>query len=179
MHVFWTKGYDGTSMKDLTSAMGINSPSLYAAFGDKQALYRKTIDAYVNNGACAPLVAFEGEPDIRAAVRLFLIAAAEFATQNPSGARGCYLSSCVVTNATEVDGVAERLQRTVRDTDARLAERFDAEIAQGALPADFPSRERASLMFDLRQGIVFRARTGVNRDTILIGVDHKVASILA
>ena len=47
MQVFWQKGYEGASLTDLTEAMGINRPSLYAAFGDKEALFRKALDRYV------------------------------------------------------------------------------------------------------------------------------------
>ena len=64
VNVFWAKGYDGASMKDLTTAMGINGPSLYAEFGDKHRLYLQAIDKYSNNDACAPLVALEQEDDI-------------------------------------------------------------------------------------------------------------------
>src|SRR5690242_20201777 len=46
MEVFWSKGYEGTSMSDLTQAMGINRPSLYAAFGDKESLFRRAIERY-------------------------------------------------------------------------------------------------------------------------------------
>lgn len=178
MHVFWAKGYDGASMKDLTQAMGINSPSLYSAFGDKAALYAKTIDAYVENDACAPLVAFEQEPDINKAVHAFLNAVVEYATNQPGGNRGCYLSSCVATNAQEMDGISDQLQRAIRETDARLAERFAAEMAAGKLTGTATPMERAQMMFDLRQGVVFRARAGISSSEILSGFDHKVASIL-
>ena len=46
LRVFWEKGYDGTSLTDLTDAMGITRPSLYAAFGNKEALFRKALDLY-------------------------------------------------------------------------------------------------------------------------------------
>uniref|UniRef100_A0AAN0NIV3 TetR/AcrR family transcriptional regulator n=1 Tax=Yoonia rhodophyticola TaxID=3137370 RepID=A0AAN0NIV3_9RHOB len=70
--VFWKQGYEGASMKLLTDEMGINSPSLYAEFGDKHALYLEAIERYAQNDACAPLVALETEPDIAKAVRAFL-----------------------------------------------------------------------------------------------------------
>ena len=48
MHVFWAKGYEGASLSDLTRAMRINRPSLYAAFGNKEQLFRKVLDRYMN-----------------------------------------------------------------------------------------------------------------------------------
>lgn len=179
VNVFWAKGYDGASMKDLTEAMGINSPSLYAAFGDKHALYLKAIDRYVSNDACLPLIAFETEPDIARAVRGFMEAAIGYATDNDSGARGCFLSSCVSTSAGGVEGVRPLLSRAIEETDARLAARFDKEKAEGVLRSDFPSIDRARLMFDLRQGHVFRARAGLGPETMTGDLDHRVKMVLA
>ena len=179
MHVFWAKGYDGASMKDLTSAMNINSPSLYAAFGDKEALYHTCIDAYIDNDACAPLVAFETERDIRKAVHAFFAATIAYATDQPSDARGCFLSCSVAVNATVSAEVRDRLARAISETDARLSQRFASEVAAGALPADFPSTARARLMFDLRQGIVFRARAGADHKDLVQGIDAHTDAVLA
>lgn len=179
MHVFWAKGYDGASMKDLTGAMGINSPSLYAVFGDKHKLYLEAIDCYASNDACAPLVAFETEPDITQAVRSFMDAVIDYSTENSSGARGCFLSSSVSTSAGEVEGAQELLQHAIRDTDARLSRRFELEKARGALPDNFPSMERAKLMFDLRQGHVFRARAGLEPESMKADIDFRVQMVLA
>ncbi|MEP2989839.1 MAG: TetR/AcrR family transcriptional regulator [Parasphingorhabdus sp.] len=179
VNVFWSKGYDGASMKDLTEAMGINGPSLYATFGDKLNLYLKAIDQYATNDACAPLVAFESEPNIEMAVRSFMKAAIEYATQHESGARGCFLSSCVSTSAGGVEGVEILLGQAIEDTDRRIAKRFEAEKAKGTLPHDFPSMERARLMFDLRQGHVFRARAGLLPETMLVDLVHRAKMVLA
>lgn len=179
VNVFWAKGYDGASVKDLTEAMGINSPSLYGVFGDKRSLYLKAIERYASNDACAPLVAFETEPEIAEAVRAFMEAAIGYATEHESGARGCFLTSCVSTSAGEVEGVEPLLRRAIEETDARLAARFDKEKAKGCLPEDFPSLERAKLMFDLRQGHVFRARAGLERKSMTGDLDHRVRMVLA
>ena len=178
MHVFWAKGYDGASMKDLTGAMAINGPSLYATFGDKRKLYLEAIDCYASNGACTPLVAFETEPDIAQAVRSFIEAVIDYSTENSSGARGCFLSSSVATSAGEVEGAQELLQRATLDTDARLSRRFELEKAKGALPDNFPSMERARLMFDLRQGYVFRARAGLPPESMIADIEFRVQMIL-
>lgn len=178
LNVFWAKGYNGASMKDLTSAMKINGPSLYAEFGDKQSLYKLTIDEYAENDACAPLVAFEGEANIYKAVRAFMAAAIDYATQQNSGVKGCFLSSCVATTAGEVEGIEAKLQKAISETDKRIASRFDSEISGGVLPAAFPSLERARLMFDLRQGHVFRARAGCDPAEMKQDLDYRVEIVM-
>ena len=178
LNVFWAKGFDGASMKDLTAAMKINGPSLYAEFGDKQSLYKLAIDQYAQNDACAPLVAFEGEPDIRLAVKAFMNAAIDYATEQDSGVLGCFLSSCVATTAGEIDGIEDKLQTAIAQTDARLAKRFDIEVRAGRLPVDFPSLARARLMFDMRQGHVFRARSGCDADVMKQDLDYRTSVIL-
>ena len=178
MHVFWAKGYDGASMKDLTKAMGINGPSLYAEFGDKRALYLAAIECYGSHNGCAPLNAFEDEPDIGLAVRAFLVAVIEYSTESEGGALGCFLGSCVATSAGEVEGVQELLQEAIQETDERLCERFELEKRKGCLPADFPSMERAKLMLDLRQGYVFRARSGALSAELLSDIEFRSKLIL-
>lgn len=179
MHVFWVKGYDGASMKDLTKAMGINSPSLYATFGDKHQLFLKAIKCYASGNACTPIITFESEPDIFKAVQAFLIAVIDYATQSESGARGCFLASCVSTSADIVAGVDELLQQAINDTDARLTRRFDFEKARGTLGRDFPSAQRAQLLFDIRQGYVFRARSGIDATAMKQDIESRVNMILA
>src|SRR5262245_47124518 len=71
LQVFWRKGYEGTSLSDLTKAMGINRPSLYAAFGNKEALFRKVLDRYVEGPACHVREALE-EPTAHGVVERLL-----------------------------------------------------------------------------------------------------------
>ena len=177
--VFWSKGYDGASLRDLTSAMGITGPSLYASFGDKRELYLKTIDHYISADSCAPLEAFETEDDIRSAIRGFLIEVIRYATEHDSGARGCFLASSVVTTVGQVEGVAERVAEAIDYAEARLAARFDREIEKGTLPPHFPSAERAALLYDMRQGYMFRARAGWQHEQLLKDIDARVQMLLA
>lgn len=179
MHLFWKKGYEGASMKDLTSVMGINCPSLYTTFGDKRGLYLETIKYYASQKACAPLTAFETEPNITQAVTLFMVAVIEHSTGGEGGALGCFLSSSVATSAGNDDVVREMLKEAVADTDARIFRRFELEKARGTLPNDFPSMERARLLFDLRQGHVFRARAGLSSEELEQDISPRVKMILA
>lgn len=167
--VFWEKGYDAASMRDLANAMGINSPSLYAVFGDKRQLYLEAIDRYCADGGCAPIQAFESEPDIQKAVLAFIKASIENASHSGDHPKGCFMGTCAATTAGQVEGVTERLQTAITGADELLARRFEQEKEQGNLPSDFPSLQRARLMFDLRQGYVLRARAEL--DTVAMEAD--------
>lgn len=179
MNTFWAKGFDGTSMKDLTKAMNISGPSLYAAFGDKRELYLKAIDRYADVNGCAPIVAFESESDIAKAVKSFLLSVIHTSTEQDGGARGCFLASCVSTSVGEVEGVEERMMKAIVDTDLRLAARFDLEKEKGTLPEDFPSLDRARLLYDMRQGYVFRGRAGCTEKSLTKDIADRVSMLLS
>jgi len=165
-------------MKDLTQAMGINSPSLYGVYGDKRGLYLQAIERYINHDSCAPMDAFEAEPDIHLAVRAFMLAALDNATEHPQGLRGCFMANCVSTDAGSVEGVEALLQQAINSADLRLTARFEKEQQRGTLPEQFPCAERARLMFDLRQGLVLRARANLDRQSMEADIDSRVAMVL-
>lgn len=183
IEVFWTKGFDGASLTDLTQALGITRPSLYAAFNDKRGLYLKAIERYMSSEECPPLVEFDAHEDIAKAIHAFLSASIDYATgkENPTGTGklGCFLGNCVSTNACEIEGVQERLKKAIEETDKRLTARFELEKERGNLPDDFPSKARARMMFDLRQGIALRARAGIGARSIKSGINDFVAAILS
>ena len=87
MKVFWCKGYEGASLSDLTRAMGINRPSLYAAFGDKESLFRKVLDRY-DSGPAAYVREALNQPTARAVVERLMEGAAELGTAS-SNPREC------------------------------------------------------------------------------------------
>ena len=101
------------------------------------------------------------------------------ATEHESGAKGCFLASSVVASVGQVDGVAERVEDAIADTERRLTARFEREIDKGTLPATFPARERAALLFDIRQGYMFRGRAGLSRECMLKDVPERVAMLLS
>ena len=79
MQVFWRKGYEGASLSDLTQAMGINRPSLYAAFGNKNTLFRKALDRYAEGPAAYVAEALK-QPTARAVTQKLLHGAADLLT---------------------------------------------------------------------------------------------------
>src|SRR4051812_28497699 len=89
LHVFWAKGYEGASLDDLTAAMGINRPSLYAAFGSKEALFRRAIDRYVTTYGAGITAALEADT-AREAVARTLRAYAD-AAGRPGCPAGCFM----------------------------------------------------------------------------------------
>src|SRR5215470_17599780 len=89
LQVFWRKGYEGASLPDLTQAMGINRPSLYAAFGNKEALFRKALDRYAE-GPAAYLGAALNEPTARAIAERLLHGTSDLVT-DPRNPRGCLI----------------------------------------------------------------------------------------
>src|SRR5437868_12074697 len=87
LKVFWRKGYEGTSLPDLTRAMGINRPSLYAAFGNKESLFRKAMDRYAQGPSAYVLKSLD-EPTARGAADRLLHGVIDLVT-NPRNPRGC------------------------------------------------------------------------------------------
>ena len=117
LRVFWCKGYEGTTLPDLTRAMGINRPSLYAAFGSKEELFRKALDRYAE-GPAAHVREALNEPTARAVVERMLDGAIDLLTdrRNP---RGCL----VVQGALACGETAESVRREV------AARRVAGEVA--------------------------------------------------
>src|SRR5262245_29688993 len=89
LKVFWRKGYEGTSLPDLTKAMGINRPSLYAAFGNKEALFRRAIERYIEGPASRVREAL-GETTARRVVEQLWRGTIDLVT-DPRNPRGCFL----------------------------------------------------------------------------------------
>lgn len=88
LRTFWRLGYEATTLTDLTDAMGISRPSLYNAFGDKEALFLAALRRYAGMGYAPMLAALEAEPDARTAVGTFLLAVAR-GLADPSNPAGC------------------------------------------------------------------------------------------
>jgi AcrR family transcriptional regulator len=128
MRVFWTHGYEGSSLSDLTAAMGISRPSLYAAFGNKDALYEKALERYVGS-AKNPVTLALAEPTAERVVASLLqyYAAAPGDRSRP---RGCMLVNGALRCGTENEA-AEQLTRQYRDG-SRLALQRRFEVASKA-----------------------------------------------
>ncbi|MEM7671381.1 MAG: helix-turn-helix domain-containing protein [Pseudomonadota bacterium] len=178
VRLFWERGYDGTSLSDLTQAMGLSRPSLYAAFGDKDALFLRALDRYGETYAASPMSAFEAAPDIRHATHAFLKLSLE-ANTGPNTPPGCLFACCAGTVATQDARVATFLTRVTDDATERLAARFESAASRGELAVGMRPKTRAALAIDMMYAQAIRARSGATRSALTADLDARVDAVLA
>lgn len=162
---FWEHGYEATSIADLTRVMGIGAPSLYAAFGDKKALFSAVVEEYGHTYGAFLGRAFAEEPTARRGVERALREAA-VAYTTPGRPHGCLVITAA-TNATaaSADVVAELRER--REANVRAVERaIEADRAAGELPADTDARALARFTAATVQGMSQQARDGATREEL-------------
>lgn len=166
MELFWRRGYEGAAISDLTQAMGIASPSLYAAFGSKEALFREAIEHYGATEGPEIKAAMNAATDVRGAVEAYLTVSAHTFTR-PGKPRGCMivLSGLTPGEGSESVCMALRAQRAGAVSDLRL--RLDAAVAAGELPAGLDVAAVASFYVTVQQGMSIQARDGASRETLL------------
>jgi AcrR family transcriptional regulator len=158
---FWRHGYDATSIATLTRAMGVNPPSLYAAFGDKRQLFGEAVRRYVATygGYGARALA---EPTARAAVARMLrdAAAAYTGTGTPAG---CLLVNGAATCGPGAEEAEAELRAVREGTKAALAAKVEADVRAGRLPAGTDARALAGYAASVAQGMCVQARDGAGR----------------
>jgi AcrR family transcriptional regulator len=170
LQVFWRNGYEGASVADLTQAMGINPPSLYAAFGNKEGLFRKALDRYVEQRTRYWEEAFE-EPTARRVIEHLLRGSADFLgnERNPPG--------CLFVRSAMLCGDAEeaiRRELTARRTAAETRVRDRLARAQGAgeLPAELDPEDYTRYVLTVLEGMSVRAAGGASREQL-----HRIADM--
>jgi len=170
MEVFWERGYDAASLNDLTEAMGINPPSLYAAFGDKEQLYLAAVEMYRVKRVEELRGALASEPTARGAIEHAMRGAAtEFAKHDgPSG--------CLLTMSTNCSTVSEAVQATLAKKRSAARDLIRDRIAQGIAEGDVPASTDASGLTDFIMtvfaGMAMQARDGAGRKVLLGAVDN-------
>lgn len=175
MKTFWKSGYEGASMADLTGAMGINSPSLYAAFGSKEGLFREAAALYLATEDAKSKAILEGEQTARAAIHAMLRnSVANLA--RPGFPHGCMLILGDSNATPENDGVRQYLCQRRRDIQAGLETRLKRGIAAGDVPAGTDIKAMAAFYMTVLQGLSLRARDGAAREAMAGVVESAMAA---
>jgi len=170
MRLFWRHGYEGVSISDLTNAIGIAPPSLYAAFGSKAALYREALDRY--DGLPGALSNLSTAKTLNGMVKGLLHRAVDAVT-DPSGEGGCMISSGLIQCASEHAALASDLadrRRRMRDEIADALTRWLDKDAANSL---------ARYLTTVMQGLSIQARDGATRLDLERVVDEVVAGLRA
>jgi AcrR family transcriptional regulator len=158
MQVFWRRGYEGATLPELTRAMGINRPSLYAAFGNKEELFRRTLARY-RAGPSAFVAEALQQPSARSVAEGLLRGAVE-ALANRDNPRGCM----VVQGALVCGETAEPLRRDLaalrESIVAAIRARFERAIAEGDLPAETDVAALARYLATVMHGLAVQAAGG-------------------
>ncbi|MFA5962522.1 MAG: TetR/AcrR family transcriptional regulator [Sphingomonas sp.] len=161
LRVFWSKGYEGASMVELTDAMGITKPSLYAAFGNKEALFRKALDLYEREK-----MAYVGqalaEPTAREVAEHLLRGSVENQTSSCEP-RGCLGVISSVACGSEAESIREEVLERGKVAKQALIDRLERAKVEGDLPGHVDVEALTGFLYALMQGMAVQAGAGANR----------------
>lgn len=163
---FWQNGFEATSMHDLVEVMQINSPSIYAAFGSKEALFAETIDHYRETYARELLQALNDAPSAIRGIDAMFVAAIELFTR-PDTPGGCFVVNSVASNAPSRQELEQALARLRWQRLEQIAERLREDVRAGRLRDDIPVQELSDLYAVLLQGLAQAARDGLGKARLM------------
>lgn len=163
MSAFWRLGYSATSLEQLSDATDMNRPSLYAAFGDKRALYLRTLDSYTERSKEGISKALDPELSLAAGLQRFYDSA--IAAYVPSGdpARGCYLIGTAVTESLADEEIRTRLANALREFERLLEARIRKARDDGEIDAACDPQALALIAAAVLYTMAIRARAGESR----------------
>jgi AcrR family transcriptional regulator len=164
LQVFWRKGYEGASMADLTETMGITKPSLYSAFGNKEELFRKALDRYVDGPGGYFQVAL-AKPTIRAVVEHLLYESADAVT-DPNHPPGCLAVQGALSCGDAAESIKQELMSRRAKSEQDLRQRFERAIAEGDLPQGSDAADLAAYLSAILQGMAVQAAGGTTREQL-------------
>jgi AcrR family transcriptional regulator len=169
LQIFWSRGYEGTSLAELTETLGVNKPSLYAAFGNKEELFMKALSRYTT-GPVAFVREVINEPTARAVAQRFLYEAADFLTQ-PSHPKGCMVVQGALSGGESAEMVKKVLIQYRAAYENLLTQRFEQAKQAGDLSGDANPQALAKYLATLHQGMSVQATSGASKEELLAIAD--------
>jgi len=170
LQVFWAQGYEGTSLLDLTEAMNINRPSLYAAFGNKESLFRQALDLYAEEYFGYVQAALL-EPTARGFVEQLLLGHADAQTM-PGCPAGCLTVQGGLATSPDARAICEELNARRAGSEQLIRQRLETAQQTGDVPADADPADLARFVATLSQGMAVQAAAGVSRSEL-----HRVVQV--
>jgi AcrR family transcriptional regulator len=174
LDVFWRKGYEGASLSELTKAMRINRPSLYAVFGDKEKLFRKVLDRYAEGPASHSRAALQ-ESASRAVVERLLYGTADMLTSE-ANPRGCLWVQGALACGNSADSVRKELISRRLGGEVALRQRLKRAVMEGDLPPDANPASLARYIAIIVQGMSVQAAGGATRSQLRRVIDIALQS---
>ena len=174
MDVFWRKGYEGASLADLTKAMGINPPSLYAAFGNKEGLLKAALDRYSEQRKQFLRTAFD-EPTARKVAERLLHGIADFHT-DPGNPPGCLFTQGGLACGDGAEAIPRELASRRARMEESVRERFDRAKREGDLPRDADPAALARYLSTVMHGMGVQAAAGATREELRQTADLALAA---
>jgi AcrR family transcriptional regulator len=169
LRVFWEKGYEGASLTALTEALGINRPSLYAAFGSKEGLFLRAVDRYIA-GPAAPVAAAMNAETAREVAAKMLRFYADAAGQ-PDRPRGCLLVQGALACGDEGESVKQALADKRHFAEAALVTRLERARREGDLAREARPADLARFVWTVCHGLAVQAAGGATREQLRRVVD--------
>ena len=169
--LFCKHGYEGVSIADLTQAMNISPPSLYAAFGGKEALYREALEVYLQR---ADLPHFENKGPVRNQVEDLLRDTVRAATDSSYPA-GCMITAGMLNCGAEYQALAGTLTELRNVRRQEFARHLRQAVDRGALPPDIDTDATSRYIAALMQGIAIQAKDGASQAELLAMVDVAIS----
>ena len=164
MRVFWSKGYEGTSMPDLTEAMGMNRPSIYSAFGNKEELFRKALERYAESTEASFREALN-KPTIHESISACLCGAAS-AFACAESPRGCMAVQGALACSEYAEAARQEALTRREDVVKILQERFERSVAEGELPESTDVEGFARFYATIIQGMSVQSASGASCDQL-------------
>jgi AcrR family transcriptional regulator len=176
--VFWNTGYSGASLDSIATAAGMNRPSLYAAFGDKHALYIKALDQYWDTAHTAMQAALtDNSLTLAQALTGFYEGQLAIYFSGDGQPRGCFAIGTATTEAVEDPEIRNVLSARLSQLDADLEARLQTAIEAGELKPDSDLSALAVIASSLLHSISIRARAGKSREELAAIVRNAVIVI--
>ncbi|MDB5455612.1 MAG: transcriptional regulator, TetR family [Caulobacter sp.] len=163
---FWDNGYAGASLDDLSAAAGMNRPSLYNAFGDKQAVFQTVMDRYRADGRAAMTAAFLDPGTLRQSLERIYAAALAIYLSGEGAARGCFLIGVGLAEAVNDPAVRDTVAAGLRELDRGFDRRMIRAQADGDLPPDADPLALARVASGMLNALAVRSRAGEPRERL-------------